>query len=164
MKRGFALLETIVVITFVAVSLLLLYGTFRGMVTRSKDNILYDNASDIYKAFYLKEYLELDKLNINGDINFYDCKDSNNTYCSFILDKFDVNKIYITKYDLKDIVNKLNGTIYLKDYDKSLYSSFFNNYVGSLSNKGDYKYRLIVEFNRENTYSYASLGMRDDHE
>ncbi len=151
MKRGFALLETIVVITFVAVSLLLLYGTFRGMVTRSKDNILYDNASDIYKAFYLKEYLELDKLNINGDINFYDCKDSNNTYCSFILDKFEVNKIYITKYDLKD-------------YDKSLYSSFFNNYVGSLSNKGDYKYRLIVEFNRENTYSYASLGMRDEHE
>ena len=51
-------------------------------------------------------------------------------------------------------------TIYdLKNTDLSNYSSNFNNYVLSLSNKDDFKYRLILEFNNENTYSYASVGV-----
>ena len=62
MKRGFVLLETIIVITFVTVSLLLLYGTFTSMVDNSKKNVLYDDATHIYQMFYLKEYLELNGL------------------------------------------------------------------------------------------------------
>ena len=46
MKKGFALLETLIVITFLMVSLLLLYGTFSNMLSNSKKNILYDNASN----------------------------------------------------------------------------------------------------------------------
>jgi len=42
MKKGFALLETLIVITFLVVSLLLLYGTFSNMLSNSKKNILYD--------------------------------------------------------------------------------------------------------------------------
>ena len=39
MKKGFALLETIIVITFVTVSLLLLYGTFTSMIDNREKNI-----------------------------------------------------------------------------------------------------------------------------
>ena len=66
MKRGFALLETIIVITFVTVSLLLLYGTFTSLIEKKEENILYDDASNIYHMHYLKEYLSLYKL---SDVN-----------------------------------------------------------------------------------------------
>ena len=36
MRRGFALLETIIVITFVTVSLLLLYGTFTSLIAKKE--------------------------------------------------------------------------------------------------------------------------------
>ena len=55
MKKGFALLETIIVITFVTVSLLLLYGTFTSMIDNREKNIQYDDAANIYKMYYLKD-------------------------------------------------------------------------------------------------------------
>ncbi len=142
MKRGFALLETIVVITFLSVSLLLLYGTFSNMISNSKRNLLYDDASNIYKVYYIKEYLGLDNFKVNGDIEEIDC-DGLVSGCNKLLDSFEVENMYITYYDLKN-------------YDSDLYSSSFNNYVDSLSNKGDYNYRLIVEFSDS---SYASIGL-----
>ena len=68
MKRGFALLETIIVITFVTVSLLLLYGTFTSLIDSKEKNILYDDASNIYQMYYLKEFqylINYHKINSN---------------------------------------------------------------------------------------------------
>ena len=147
MKRGFALLETIIVITFLAVSLLLLYGTFSNMVNNSKKNILYDDISNIYKTYYVKEYLLINNLNNyfnKADIIELNCQDFKEA-CK-LKKEFNINKMYLTIYDLKNT-------------DLSNYSSNFNNYVLSLSNKDDFKYRLILEFNNENTYSYASVGV-----
>lgn len=151
MKKGFALLETLIVITFLSVSLLLLYGTFSNMISNSKKNILYDDASSIYKAYYLKEYLSINNLNSKLSMNKIielDCNDFNFDSCNKIFDIWDIEKIYITAYDLKD-------------YPEEEYSSTFNNYLSSLSNKDNYVYRFIVEFNNENTYSYASIGFGD---
>ena len=53
MKKGFALLETLIVITFLSVSLLLLYNTFVNMVNNSKKNILYDDISNIKRFKFL---------------------------------------------------------------------------------------------------------------
>ena len=150
MKKGFALLETIVVITFVSVSLLLLYGPFSNMINNSKKNILYDDVSNIYKTYYVKEYLNLDEFNTNiNDIKEIDCNLFNLDGCNTLKTEFNINKMYIALYDLKT-------------YDNSLYSSNFNNYITSLSNKGNYKYRFIIEFNNNDTYSYSSLGLSGD--
>ncbi len=147
MKKGFALLETIVVITFVSVSLLLLYGPFSNMINNSKKNILYDDVSNIYKTYYVKEYLNLDKFKTNiNDIKEIDCNLFNLDGCNTLKKEFNINKMYIALYDLKT-------------YDNSLYSSNFNNYIKGLSNKGNYKYRFIIEFNNNDTYSYSSLGL-----
>lgn len=151
MKKGFALLETLIVITFLCVSLLLLYGTFSNMISNSKKNILYDDASNIYKTYYLKEYLTLNDLNSKlsmKKIIELDCNDFNFDSCTKIFNIWNIEKIYITAYDLKE-------------YPKEEYSSTFNNYLNVLSNKENYLYRFIVEFNNENTYSYASIGFGD---
>lgn len=152
MKKGFALLETIIVISFLAVSLLLLYGTFTNMMNNSKRNILYDDASNIYKVYYLKEYLLLNNLTAllnNEDVKVISCANFSFTSCNTLINELDINKMYISKYDLKE-------------YNEELYSSNFNNYMDSLSNAEDNEYRLIIEFNNSDTYSYASIGLNGD--
>lgn len=151
MKKGFALLETIIVITFLSVSLLILYGTFSNMVSNSKRNILYDDAANIYETYYLKEYLSLNHLSRlldNSDIKEISCNDFSFASCKTLLEKLDINKMYITKYDLTD-------------YRKENYSSSFNNYLDTLKRTEDYKYRLILEFNGEDNNKYASIGINE---
>jgi len=148
-KKGFALLETIIVITFLSVSFLMLYGTFSNMINNSKKNILYDDASSIYKVHFLKEYLILNNLHNlfdSSNIKTISCNDFDFDSCTKIIEEFNINNIYITKYDLKE-------------YKESDYTSNFNNYMDTLSNKDNFKYRLIIEFNNDKTYSYASIGL-----
>lgn len=153
MKRGFALLETLIVITFLTVSLLLLYGTFTNMLNNSKKNILYDNASNIYKAYYIKEYLSLGNLNdiTTENIQEISCNETNISGCPNLLSKLNVNKMYIAK-------------INLKDYAKEKYSSNLNNYLDTLSNKNTAEYRLILEFKEKDTLSFASIEIGGYHE
>ena len=153
MKKGFALLETIIVITFVTVSLLLLYGTFTSMIDNREKNIQYDDAANIYKIYYLKEYLLLngmnDYLNVSG-IRKISCDDFLVASCHTLWDKFHLEHIYLVPYRLRD-------------YNEDDYASSFNNYLAALSNREDYDYRLVGEFFYENQYSYASIGvMRDE--
>lgn len=152
MKKGFALLETIIVITFLSVSLLLLYGTFSNMMNNSKKNILYDDAVNIYKAYYLKEYLNLNGLNdklSSTNITILNCANFSFASCENILKTFNINQIYITKYDLKE-------------YDEESFDSTFNNYLKTLSNKENYEYRFIIELNQDDTYAYASIGLNGE--
>jgi len=152
MKKGFALLETLIVITFLCVSLLMLYSTFTNMVNNTKKNILYDDASNIYKAYYLKEYLtinDLDNVFDNSDIKEITCEDFNFISCQNLLKEMNINKLYVTKYDLKN-------------YNKDNYPSYFNNYIDTLSNKDNLKYRLILEFVNNDIYSYSSIAIGGD--
>ena len=152
MKKGFALLETLIVITFLIVSLLLLYGTFSNMLSNSKKNILYDNASNIYKAYYVKEYLNLGSLNIEtNDIKEITCNEINISGCATLLNELEITKLYI-------------ANINLKEYDKEKYTSSLNNYLGTLSNKSNNKYRLILEFNKEDILAFASIEIGDTYE
>lgn len=148
-KRGFALLETIIVITFVTVSLLLLYGTFTSLIENKEKNILYDDASNIYEMYYLKEYLELNGLDQYfgvGNIIQLSCDDFSFASCSSLFDKFSLEKLYLASYGLRD-------------YNQENFSSTFNRYYQSLSNNYDYDYLLIGEFFVEDVYHYASIGV-----
>lgn len=149
MKRGFALLETIIVITFVSVSLLLLYGTFTSMIDNSRRNILYDDVANIYKMFYVKEYLELNGLqNVanDEDIQIITCDQFAFKSCSSWLQEWQIEQLYLVQYGLKD-------------YQEEDYTSSFNNYLHSLANDDDYEYRLVGEFLIEDQYYYASIGV-----
>ena len=147
MKRGFALLETIIVITFVTVSLLLLYGTFTSLIEKKEENILYDDASNIYHMHYLKEYLSLYKL---SDVNTnrvleLTCDDFEVESCPSLFEQISLKHLYLVKYGLKDYNNG---------------SSTFNRYLQTLSNNDDYNYWLVGEFFFEDAYHYASIGVK----
>ncbi len=154
-KQGFTIIETTIVIVFLATSLLLLYGSFRGMVTNTKKNLYYDDASLIYKTYFVKEYLlknNLSKYLTNTDITSLSCDNFNFKSCSNLFKSLNINKIYLTRYNLSDYNNK------------NLNSSLVN-YLNSLNNNEDYEYRFIIEYQNDTTYSYASIGLNgEDYE
>lgn len=149
MKRGFALLETIIVITFVTVSLMLLYGTFTSLIEKKEENILYDDVSNIYYMYYLKEYLSLyglEEVNTKKHVELT-CDDFSISTCSSFMEQMSLEHLYLVSYGLKD-------------YDGM--STSLRRYLSSLSNKEDYDYWLVGEFYVEDAYHYASIGVMHD--
>ena len=148
MRRGFALLETIVVITLVMVSLLLLYGTFTNMIDNSRKNILYDDVANIYRMYYLKEYLALNGLveKMSGEIRELSCDDFSFSSCSILFNELELDHLYLVRTDLEE-------------YDDTAYTSTFNQYLASLSKSDEYSYYLVGEFLIQEEYQYASIGV-----
>ena len=141
MKRGFALLETMIVITFVLVSLLLLYKTVDNMYKNTDRNLIYDNVANIYKTYYLKEYLELN--NYIEEDGEYTCNNLEFSSCTALFENLNINKIYVIK-NKKDITDN-NLKAYLQILD-------------------DNKNYLVVEFKNDKKLSYASLELNGDND
>ena len=142
MKRGFALLETIIVITFVAVSLLMLYGTFTNMIEKKERSLMYDDVSHIYELYYLKEYLLLEGIDDSSSIKKLTCDDFNYSSCSILFKEFSILELYLVPYG--DEV----------DTNYSFYS-----YYQTLSNDEEYDYLLVARFLIEDRDNYASIGV-----
>ena len=142
MKRGFALLETIIVITFVAVSLLMLYGTFTNMIEKKERSLMYDDVSHIYELYYLKEYLLLDGIDDSSSIKKLTCDDFNYSSCSILFKEFSILELYLVPYG------------YEVDTNYSFYS-----YYQTLSNDEEYDYLLVARFLIEDRDNYASIGV-----
>ena len=148
MKKGFALLETIIVITFVSVSLLLLYGTFTSLVQNSKRNILYDDVSHIYQLYYFKEYLEMVGLNemSTKEIQLLSCDDFSTSSCSTLTEEFGITQFYLVPMGNRG-----------EQENDAMYS-----YLSTLPHDQDYDYWLVGEFLEEDTYHFASIGVMHD--
>ena len=79
------------------------------------------------------------------------CNEINISGCTTLLNELEITKLYI-------------ANINLKDYDKEKYTSNLNNYLDTLSNKSNNKYRLILEFNNEDILAFASIEIGDTYE
>ena len=62
-KKGFVLMETIVVITVLCVVLVTLFGAYSKILIDVSNRSLYNNTEYVYKSSIIREYLE-SKLNI----------------------------------------------------------------------------------------------------
>lgn len=148
MHKGFTLLETLIAITFLSVALLLFYNTFFNLATSNQQNILYDDTPNIYKTFFLNEYLQIknyDEL-LSSDITELSCDKINIEGCQDIIEELNINKMYLAKYNLKEI-------------DENKYNPALNKYLKSLSYNKKYAYRFITEYKNHETYAYASLDL-----
>ena len=108
MKRGFVLLETLIVISLVSIALVSLYGTFNSVITNNKKNVLYDDVANIYKVYYLKEYLDFNSLLDNQDIKIVSCSNFKNSSCNSLVNEFKINKAYMIIFIFFLKLNSLN--------------------------------------------------------
>ena len=161
-KKGFAFIETIIIVVVLCSALLLLYSTYSAIISDEKAKIYYDDPAFIYYTNYVKnfliEYANLD----NIKTNYF-----NNTYIVTIGTGFD-KLFYNTSYEtsgpssLETIVRefKINQIILVKtkmfntcftgkeDYcEYSLSSLSYNTqkYINSLNDTSS-EYLLVVEY------------------
>lgn len=65
-KKGFVLIETVVVISVISITLVMLFSSYSYILTKSKERVLFDTTETIYKTYYLKK--EIDNLKPIGEV------------------------------------------------------------------------------------------------
>lgn len=174
-KKGFVLMETIVVISVLCVILIMLYASYSKILIGVNKKTLYDNTEYLYKTSLVRDYLEKtveeDKYQ-SSQIYMYcrnsvasaKCYDGNITddFKNDLFSALGVESIYISIWNTTEIaasdITFLEATTqnYIKTIDPEVITS-----------EDDYGYRIIVMFKDENdktgkdVYQYASLRFKD---
>lgn len=161
-KKGFVLIETLVVMCVVTLSLLMLYKMYSTVSENLKNRKYYDNINDVYKVNAIEEIIssfELDKENENN-IDFirikYDsiedeisCNYNDNTDCSntkdgsnIVFKELEVKNIYLNRTSITNLNDSTNVDNSAKEYIKTL---------------DETKQYIIVNFERNGIDFYSSL-------
>lgn len=126
-KKGFVLMETIVVIVVVSVALLTIFSSYYKILSKIKSENKYDTSEYIYITKYIKEYLLVSGISINGNGEDIDSSPSITNYKDIIQNKgIDLETLYgVKKIYLITNLNKFSGNekkfdAYMIDYIKKL--------------------------------------------
>ena len=142
--KGFILVETMVVIAFLATTLLTVYSSFTTVLDNAKTRIFYDDPIYLYRTYYFLSYLEKNNLpdfidskfnNTSGidnrslSIVEFGCNAlsvteasggaSESGFCESLKSSMDINHVFIMNYDVNDVIkcDEQSGNL----DDKTLY-------------------------------------------
>ncbi len=148
--KGFALVETLIVSAFVVGIFTLLYVNMVPMMGEYEKRENYDGIDNTYNSYLIKRLIEnsyngscennplIYETTYNGDNATYKCSPSferDDTYCSDLMEKLGVDKVYFTKYKDFSITNSNDSS--LDEYLKTI----------SISNKNsECNCRIIVKY------------------
>lgn len=172
-NKGFVFVETIVVITFLAASLIIIYAAFTNLLTTEKRRMYYDDPIYLYRSYYILDFLQKNDINSYvasslseenssssekllvefncGEYSIINSEDAQN-FCESIINNqhFSVTHIYFTYYDTTPINECTNDDGEGLDCvsNKSLEGVSANalRYIRSLGGYGKKGYRMIVEY------------------
>ena len=160
------LAEAIITSTIVLTTLVGLYANFMKLYNVYK---IRDTYYDIDGVYAIKNAIDamIDdgslagtlalNTNCNPIINNDKCDVSNNNYCNFLKETYNIKNMYVVKYDnsIAELKNQaLNQTF--KDYLN--YIEKYYNFNMDEDNK--YSYLFVVEYQKNQKYYYSSLGVR----
>ncbi len=154
-KRGFVLIETILISAVVMGVLLTLYIQLNAINNSYNKLLTYDNVDKLYLVNNVKQYLYNNGLKETDFLNgFYDISDCSNAlvneyaYCKNLFANLDASVVIVSSGDLTLLKESINTN--------PNYSSGFKEYVNQLTNQeGIY---IILEFS---DLEYASLVVED---
>lgn len=180
-NRGFALVETLIVATFVMGILTLILTNFLPMIGRYEKREQYDDVDSVYNTYLIKKMLENSETKAlsnslrsgitgsNSVVNPINCNIYNDTefldYCQNLFQNTGVSSAIVTSYKLSSLKSSLpqNASEDFKDYISSL-----PNFV---KNPNNYKYRIIIKYKhtvnseigtsreKDTYYSYSTMGV-----
>lgn len=186
-KKGFILVETLVVTAFVMTLFIFVYQNLVPFLGEYEKMITYDDIDSIYAANQIKKVIVLDgnleyidnSLTSNYYVNISNCDDINiykdSKYCKKmkgILNITDNDYIFITEYNL----NKFRSEVKNDEFFDSGKLSNFRGYINTIpdvdqfyttdnpNNRLDGKYRLFITRTVTNsdlstTLKYANIGV-----
>lgn len=146
-KKGFVLVETIIVLVVVLVSMIGLYKTYYSVLNNLNQNKYYDNINDLYKINTLK------KTFINGypaddykKILKADCTTYMSEDCGALYDLFSFDYIIYNSVDVTELLSGVKTDLTNTDV----------NYIKYLQDNHKY---LIVHYEKNSKDYYASLSV-----
>lgn len=176
MKKGFLLLETIVVISVLCTILITLYVGYNNTTNTVKAQLRYDNTEYVYKTYILGNFLG-EKIISEGSYAcsnceqiYIFCSNKNTTtscnnlninnadggYLNNLINSMKVKAIYITQWDTTSFSNKAEIM--------NIFEATTQRYIRSLNpdKRQTPTYRIIVMYEDENdgTTEYASLEFK----
>lgn len=167
MKKGFVLMETIVVITVLCVILIMLYASYSKILVNVSKKSLYDNTEYLYKASVVRDYLEdvIEQSSYQSSQIYMVCRNTISDIDSKCYDKtinnfkndlfkmMGVESVYITIWNTDEIDATSITT----------FEATTQNYIKTMDPTDESGYRIIVMFKDQNNetdkdiYQYASL-------
>ena len=165
-NKGFMLLETLVVSSFIITILIYLYVQFVNLKSSYDTSFKYDTIPNMYGLKQIDKFInnnygyEIFKTNLNKSENnnyleLYKNKcdleyfSDNNSYCNKLMDSLNVKTLIITNNKLKDIKTRFK--------EHNPYSNGFYRYLKSIDPVlASKSYLLIAEFN-DGTYGMLKL-------
>ncbi len=142
--KGFILVETMVVIVFLATTLLTVYSSFTTVLDNAKTRIFYDDPIYLYRTYYFLSYLEKNNLTDFIDAKFANTSGTDNRslsivefgcsalsvteesggagengFCESLKSSMDINHVFIMNYDVNEVIkcDEQSGNL----DDKTLY-------------------------------------------
>lgn len=163
-NKGFTLIETLVVSTFIVATLVFLYTQFTTIKRNYDYTFKHNTVVGTYNIKVFKDYIMKTGYynalnNLNSSSNGYvklECSilDSTDTeYCNKLIEMIDAKTIIFTKENLEDLKNYLS----IKDNITGIFDYEFYNYIKHVSIINSNEYRIIIKYNN-NTYATIVLN------
>jgi len=184
-KKGFMLVETLIVTSFVMALFILVYKSVVPFMGEYEQMSTYDDVDSIYASNLWKEmvtkyantsYID-EYLTTNTYLEINDCNNKNvyfnSNYCQKLKNNLaitELDNIFITKYDISEFRSEVEEN----DYFDSGNLSNFRNYIATVSNTESFyngdnpnhvgKYRLFItrtvtESDDSTTHKFANIGI-----
>ena len=158
-NKGFTLIETLIVSTFVAATLTYLFIQINNTLTNYDITYRYDSINAIYNANTITSYLKqngyqnlitLSASNGYVDITTSTNVNGNSTYYNLIIDKTNAKTVLFTTADMEKIKENIQSTSYSEELKRYI------NKKDTLASATS-EYIIIVEY-KDNTFASAKLG------
>ncbi len=147
-RKGFVLVETIIVLVVVIVSMLGLYKAYSFVFSNLKQNRYYDNINDIYKINVIKKTFTNGYPSSNYiKIESVDCTGYMSGDCTDLYTLLDIDYVIYNNINIKEVLSGTHTDLTNTDI----------NYMKILQNNHKY---LIIHYESDNKDYYASLSMK----
>lgn len=156
-NKGFMLVETLIVATFLVTTLLFIYIQFNNIKRTYNNSFKYNTVNGLYTAKNIIKYISTDSIDIlktelaQDGVEFINITDCSNTYfteenyCKILMNSSNVKTVLFTEENLDTLKNATTSL------DQTMID--FINYVDYEKTTG---YRIIIEFN-DNTFASIKI-------
>lgn len=168
-NKGFVFVETIIVISFLATSLIIIYKSFNNLLTNEKKRLYYDDPVYLYRTYYVLDFLEShnittfierelseNKIEANNKLlTEFVCQDSlvlqkneERAWCESLVSQFSIKHIYFGYYDTTPLASCTDEEGLKCGMQNSLKGISLNalQYIRTLGGKDLEGYRIIIEY------------------
>ena len=161
-KKGYALIEIIVVVLVLATSLLALYTSFKNFFVSEKGRLYYDDPVYIYRSYFYTD--QLLNTNIKDNLftdNFIYNVDIENDIIKSLENLYHINSVYIFKSDF-DLLKKCKGNNVCINNDCNACNIYNNleielkNYLKTLKSFNNNHYYIIINYKENKDGSICS--------